>query len=145
MATQRNHAHPRGRLRGLRGLGDDAPVGMTNGPFTAIRTQTSLAAQQAVVDQNPLDYSSPAYAIAAGLDPDTVVITWAKALAAYPTQAAAVNAGIMPAVVTQLWAQSRKYVPAPAGPDYAPLVAIGSVVLILMALHVGDSSKGGEA
>lgn len=135
--TRRNHARPR-----LRGLG---AYSYPNGPYGTAQNPRNLAAQQAVVDQNPTDYSSPQYAIAAGLDPATVNAAWIKGLSQYPTQQAAVAAGIMPAVVTQLWTASRQYLAANAKPatNYAPMVAIGSVVALLIMLHVGD--KGGEA
>jgi hypothetical protein len=139
----RNHA--RQRLSGLRGLGSFSitPGTYPNGPYSTGQNQSNLMAQQAVVDQNPTDYSSPQYAIAAGLDPVMVNAAWVKGLAQYPTQQAAINAGIMPAVVTQLWAQSRQYGQiAAAAPNYAPMVAIGVVVVLLAMLHVGD--KGGD-
>ena len=146
LAVGRYHARPRlGRLRGLRGLGainTISPGSYPNGPYTTAQNQNNLMAQQAVVDQNPTDYSSPQYAIAAGLDPVMVNAAWVKGLAQYPTQQSAIAAGIMPAVVTQLWGQSRQFsVIAQAAPNYAPLVAIGTVVVLLALLHVGD--KGG--
>lgn len=132
--TRRNHARPR------LGLG---AYSYPNGPYGTAQNPGNQMAQQAIVDQNPTDYSSPQSAIAAGLDPTAVRAAWLKGLAQYPTQAAAVAAGIMPGVVTQLWTASRQYAGiATSGPNYAPLVAIGSVVALLMLLHVGD--KGGE-
>lgn len=136
----RNHARP----RGLRGLGaySITPGTYPNGPYGTGQNLNNQMAQQAVVDQNPTDYSSPQYAIAAGLDPVMVNAAWVKGLAQYPTQQAAIDAGIMPAVVTQLWAQSRQYSAiATSAPNYAPMVAIGTVVVLLALLHVGD--KGG--
>jgi hypothetical protein len=152
-----NHARPRMSglrgLRGLRGLGQAtaastatpaliSPGTHPSGPFGQGQNQANLMAQQAVIDQNPTDYSSPQSAIAAGLDPTMVYAAWAKGLAQYSTQDAAVAAGIMPGVVTQLWGLSRQYAAVGASaPNYAPMVAVGCVVAILIFLHVGD--KGG--
>jgi hypothetical protein len=112
-----------------------------NGPYPVAQSLTNRMNAQALVSQNPLDYSSPQYAIAAGLDCNVVNDAWAKSLAQYPTQESAINAGIMAGVVTQLWAQSRQYVGAPTTPNYTPLVMIGLAVAILAALHVGDKGS----
>lgn len=147
----RNHARPRlsgmARLRGLGALGLQtsvpSPISHPSGPYSLEQNLNNLMAQQAVVDQNPTDYSSPEGAIAAGLDPTMVYAAWAKGLSQYPTQEAAVNAGIMPGVVTRLWAQSRQVAQLNTTPNYGPLVAIGAVIAALIFLHVGD--KGGAA
>lgn len=55
---------------------------------------------------NPLDYTSPQAAIAAGLDPPTVYTKWMAALAKFPSPQAAISAGVPAGVVNQLWQQS---------------------------------------
>lgn len=55
---------------------------------------------------NPLDYTSPQAAIAAGLDPPTVYGKWTAALAKFPSPQAAISAGVPAGVVNQLWQQS---------------------------------------
>lgn len=142
--TGPNNFRPRKSMSGLRGLGAAtaiSPGSYPNGPYPVAQSQANLMNVQATLSQNPLDYSSPQYAIAAGLDPATVNAAWAKSLAQYPTQDAAINAGIMAGVVTQLWAQSRTYVGGPTTPNWTPLVFIGIGVAILAALHVGDKGS----
>jgi hypothetical protein len=56
---------------------------------------------------SPLDYTSPQAAIIAGLDPNTVVAAWTKALARFPSPQAAISAGVPAGVVNQLWQQSN--------------------------------------
>lgn len=55
---------------------------------------------------NPLDYTSPQAAIAAGLDPVTVYSKWTAALARFSSPQAAISAGVPAGVVNQLWQQS---------------------------------------
>ena len=148
LATGPYNSRPRKDLRGLRGMrglgaaGEIiSPGSYPNGPYGIGQNQANLMNVQATLSPNPLDYSSPQYAIAAGLDPTTVNNAWAQALAQYPTQDAAVSAGIMAGVVTQLWAQSRQYISQPAAPNYTPMILIGLGVVILAALHVGDKGS----
>ena len=56
---------------------------------------------------NPLDYTSPQAAIAAGLDANTVMAAWTKSLARFPSPQAAISAGVPAGVVNQLWQQSQ--------------------------------------
>lgn len=141
LSNLRGRNHARRRLSGMRGVGLGA-IMIPNGPYGTTQNLDNLMAQQAVVDQNPTDYSSPQAAINAGLDPTMVNAAWVKGLAQYATPQDAIAAGIMPGVVTQLWAKSRQAaVIATAAPNYAPLVFVGVGVALLMLLHVGD--KGG--
>lgn len=104
-----------------------------NGPYRTGTNPAALAQTGATIDPNPLDYSSPQFAIAAGLDPTAVMLAWAKGLAQYSTQDAAVAAGIMPGVVTQLWGASRQYVQtAPSGTPTIVIVMIAAGLLAFL-------------
>jgi hypothetical protein len=85
-----------GRMRGL-GCGSCPSRGMGCASCPRGGTASSSA----------LDYTSPQAAIIAGLDPNTVVAAWTKALARFPSPQAAISAGVPAGVVNQLWQQSN--------------------------------------
>lgn len=86
-----------------------------------------LTTQQNSTD--PLDYTSPQAAIAAGLPAQAVYNAWSASMARFPTQQAALNAGVPAGVVTQLWAQSRSALPATSFLDQSPLGISNKVLL----------------
>jgi hypothetical protein len=115
----------------LRGLGDSGYSDPVTGEWIDTSGQAAAGAigpgiqpgdayylnqmrQQAVIDQNPLDYVSPQAAINAGLDVTVVNAAWARGLAKYATQQDAILAGIAPTAIVQFWQQSRAYVGAPS-------------------------------
>ena len=73
-------------MTGLGAATSISPGTYPNGPYPIAQSQTNLMNAQATLSQNPLNYSSPQYAIAAGLDPTAVNTAWAQSLAQYPTQ-----------------------------------------------------------
>jgi hypothetical protein len=86
--------------------------------------------------QNPLDYTSPQAAIAAGLDPTTVYNAWSKSLARFPSPQAAIAAGVPAGVVNQLWQQSNVAAANAAAASASSFpwgfVAIGAAGLLLL-------------
>jgi len=99
---------------------------------------------------NPLDYTSPQAAIAAGLDPATVYSTWTASLARFPSPQAAIAAGVPAGVVNQLWQQSyqnatNKAAAAPSGTIFGlsptTLLAAGAGLFALTALGGGGGRR----
>lgn len=120
---------------------------IANDPYTGAFEVLNQMQQQATVDTNPTDYTTPNAAIAAGLDPTTVNAVWASGLARFPTQAAAIAAGIAPGVVTSLWPASRAYIaPATTGlpssiSTYLPLALLGGVAFLAFSGGSGGSRR----
>jgi hypothetical protein len=180
------------RLRGLRGLGDDAgyctyfaadgvtpetfdfstsaaecaanggnftaalntpaPVGRQNpSPVTGSASNGGITTVLATKPStNPLDYTSPQAAIAAGLDPATVYSTWTASLARFPSPQAAIAAGVPAGVVNQLWQQSyqnaaNKAAAAPSGTIFGlsptTLLAAGAGLFAIAALGGGGRRR----
>jgi len=180
------------RLRGLRGLGDDAGYctyfaadGVTaesldlstsaaecaanGGSFTAALNTPSPVGRQNPTpvtggasnggittvlatqpSRNPLDYTSPQAAIAAGLDPATVYSQWTASLARFASPQAAIAAGVPAGVVNQLWQQSyqnaaNKAAATPSGTILGmstnTLLAAGAGLFALFALGGGGGRR----
>lgn len=90
---------------------------------------------------NPLDYTSPQAAVAAGLDAVAVMAAWTKALARFPSPQAAISAGVPAGVVNQLWQQSQVNAANNAAASAASSASVGTLalygggaLLLLMAL-----------
>lgn len=94
---------------------------------------------------NPLDYTSPQAAIAAGLDPATVYSKWTASLAQFSSPQAAIAAGVPAGVVNQLWQQSYQNAAnkaaTPSGTIFGlsptTLLAAGAGLFALTALGGG--------
>jgi hypothetical protein len=79
-----------------------------------------------------LQYVSPQAAIAAGLDPTSVMNEWTQALAVFPTAQDAINAGVPAGVVTQLFVASRAFANKPKQPPVWPLLAAAAIGALLV-------------
>jgi hypothetical protein len=98
---------------------------------------------------NPLDYTSPQAAIAAGLDPATVYSQWTASLARFASPQAAIAAGVPAGVVNQLWQQSyQNAANAAAAPSATifglsptTLLAAGAGLFALTALGGGGGRR----
>jgi hypothetical protein len=147
------------KMRALRGLGDDAVYDIEGNPIQYDIEGNPLPAsatpgiapspsqpgvnpsiQQAYANllttqqnsKDPLDYTSPQAAIAAGVPAQTTYNAWSTSIAKFPTQQAALQAGIPAGVVTQLWAQSRSAAPA-AAPSFFSGTTLGLPNTLLLA------------
>jgi hypothetical protein len=126
------------------GAQNPSPVtgGASNGGITTV-----LATQPST---NPLDYTSPQAAIAAGLDAATVYSKWTASLARFSSPQAAISAGVPAGVVNQLWQQSyqnaaNKAAAAPSGSIFGlstgTLLAAGAGLFAIAALGGGRGRR----
>ena len=150
-------------LRGLRGLGQDAiydiegnPIAydIEGNPLPASQSGIATAPQQPGVNaatqqayanlltqqqnsKDPLDYTSPQAAIAAGIPAQAAYNAWSTSIAKFPTQQAALQAGLPAGVVTQLWAQSRAATTPTSGTSFLDQAPLGISNKILLAGGAG--------
>lgn len=122
------------------GKQNPSPVagGASNGGITTVMATTP--------SKNPLDYTSPQAAVAAGLNQNTVMATWSASIARFSSPQAAIDAGVPPGVVNQLWQQSQVNAAKQAVKNLASSVGIGKVALysgaaVLLLLAVGGGRK----
>jgi len=91
--------------------------------------------------QDPLDYTSPQAAIAAGLDPTKTYAAWTNAMQRFSSPQAAISAGVPAGVVNQLWQQAQNNaasnVPGFFSTTTGMLVAVGAGVVGLSLLAGG--------
>jgi hypothetical protein len=125
------------------GTQNPSPVssaGASNGRITTVPATTP--------SNNPLDYTSPQAAIAAGLPAAQVMAQWSAALARFPSPQAAISAGIPAGVVNQLWQQSQVNAVNASAASAASSAQLSSILpwaagglLLLVALDSGGGKK----
>jgi hypothetical protein len=120
------------------GVQNPSPIAgsASNGRITTVPASTP--------SNNPLDYTSPQAAIAAGLDATAVMAAWTKSLARFPSPQAAISAGVPAGVVNQLWQQSQVNAANNAAASAASSAQLSSILpwaagglLLLAALSGG--------
>lgn len=122
------------------GTQNPSPVagGASNGGITTVMATTP--------SKNPLDYTSPQAAIAAGLPAASVMATWSQALSRFPSPQAAISAGIPAGVVNQLWQQSNVNAANASAAATASTPSIGTIALygggaLLLAMALGGGRR----
>jgi hypothetical protein len=111
----------------------------SNGRITTVPATTPSS--------NPLDYTSPQAAVAAGLDAVAVMAAWTKALARFPSPQAAINSGVPAGVVNQLWQQSQVNAANNAAASAASSASLSSILpwaaggLLLLAVVSGGGGR----
>jgi len=123
------------------GVQNPSPVAgsASNGRITTVPATTPST--------NPLDYTSPQAAVAAGLDANTVMAAWTKSLARFPSPQAAISAGVPAGVVNQLWQQSQVNAANTAAASAASSASLMSILpwaaggLLLLATLGGGKGR----
>jgi len=139
-----------GQWNGAAMLNTPSPVGVQNtGPVQGGASNGGITAVMATTpSQNPLDYTSPQAAIAAGLPSATVMATWSASLARFPSPQAAISAGIPAGVVNQLWEQSKVNAANASSASAASSAQMASILpwaaggLLLFAALSGGGGSG---
>jgi len=157
-----------GKLRGLRGLGQDDSALIDSGvldPYAGLDpsllyappTGPSYSGNMPVVSSGPaptsytnaatvatpppgcaLCYATPQAAIAAGVNPQTVSQDWGLFVRSYSSPGAAVAAGVPAGAVTQFWSAT----PGATAISPTTLLLIGGGLLALVALSGNGGGRG---